>query len=150
MMRKAAWTIAIVGLFSLPTMGQTRDRRPAPERVAAHCVRSIHRVTRFTKRHMAVRTHRCVRAISELLANGHPDQAAEVAARCTESVNAVAERGASIVRSITERCIAHLMERDDTGPLIERVAGAADEAVGMIRDAQQAAVSRIEMALNGG
>ncbi len=150
MIRKAAWAIAIVGLFSFPAMGQISDRRPGPDRLAAHCVRGIHRVTRFTKRHMAVRTRRCVREITELLANEHPDQAAEVAARCTESVNGVAERGASIVGSIAERCITRLMEMDDTERLIARVRGAAEEAIGMIRDAQQAAVSRIEAALNGG
>lgn len=141
----------MLGALAMPAMAERRggDRDRGPEAITGRSIHRIQRITHRSVRMMRGQARRCSMAINQLLENEEAEQAAEVAERCIEGINNIAQRGGEVIGNIAERTVSILTELEAPSELAEAVQNAARRATEAIREHRDAVIQRVEDVLAG-
>ena len=135
----------LVLVLAAPVFAQSRrDARTDPASVARRCVARSHVIADRTVHRIATRTHRCIRTINELLAEGSVDEARQAARRCIAANDQTAHRGAARIERLVTACTDILVELGATEEMIHAVQRAGEAARTAIRSAVNRAKNAIE------
>ncbi|MCH8149605.1 MAG: hypothetical protein IH987_16730 [Planctomycetes bacterium] len=139
----------LVLVLAAPGFAQNRrDARTDPASVARRCVSRSHVIADHTVHRIAARTHRCIRVINGLLAEGSVDQARQTARRCIAGNDKTARLGATRVERLVTACLGILAELEAPEELIHAVQRAGEAAHTAIRSAVNRATQAIEELLS--
>lgn len=137
----------LVLVVAAPVFAQSRrDARTGPASLARRCVARTRVIADRTVHRIAVRTHRSIQLINELLAEGSVDEARaegsveearQVARRCIAANDETARHGITRIRRIVTACTDNLAQLE-----------APDEMIHIVRHAGEAARTAIQSALD--
>ena len=135
----------LVLVLAAPVFAQSRrDARTDPASVARRCIARSRVIADRTVSRIAKRTHRCIRAVNELLAEGSVDEARQVARRCIAANDETAHHGAARIERLVTACTDILVELGATEEMIHAVQRAGEAARTAIRSAVNRATKAIE------
>ncbi len=145
MNRRIVLPSLLILVLAAPVFAQSRrDARTDPGSVARRCVARTHVIADRTVHRIAARTHRCIQAINELLAEGSVDEARQAARRCLAGNDETARRGATRIERLVTACTDILVELGATEEMIHAVQRAGEAARTAIRSAVNRATQAIE------
>ena len=135
----------LVLVVAAPVFAQSRrDARTDPASVARRCVARTHVVAERTVHRIAARTHHCIQAINELLAEGSVDEARQLARRCIAGNDETARHGATRIERLVTACTDILVELEASEEMIHAVQRAGEAARAAIRSAVNRARQAIQ------
>lgn len=145
MMKRTLLPSLLVLVLAAPVFAQNRrDAGTGPASLARRCVARTRVIADRTVHRIAARTHRCIQAINELLADGSVDEARQAARRCVAGNDETAHNGATRIGHIVATCTGILVELETPREMIHIVQRAGEAAHTAIQSARNRATQAIQ------
>lgn len=135
----------LILVLTAPVFAQSRrDVSTDPASLARRCVARTRVIADRTVHRIATRTHHCIQAINELLAEGSVDEARRTAHRCIAANDETARLGTARIGRIVTACTDILVELEASEERIHAVQRAGEAARTAIRSARNRATQAIQ------